>query len=70
MQTMAKPKKKPIKPEEPTMLTRGLRMTGGYSEWLERFAKSKRMSVATLLDIAAAAYAESSGFEAPPERVP
>jgi hypothetical protein len=70
MPTMAKPKRKPIKAEDPTMLTRGLRMTGAYSKWLERFAKSQRMPVASLIDRAMASYAGASDFETPPERVP
>ena len=41
------------------MTTRGVRMTEGYAAWLDRFAKSERMSVATLIDRALAAYAEA-----------
>jgi hypothetical protein len=70
MKTMAKAKKKPAtKPTEPVMTTRGLRMSGSYAAWLDRFAKSERMSVATLIDRGMAAYAEQRTFEAPPERV-
>jgi hypothetical protein len=68
MPTMAK--KRPPKSAEPEMTTRGLRMTQSYAEWLDRLASSERMSVATLIDRAVAAYAKQAGFEPPPERVP
>jgi len=67
---MTTPRKKSKKPAEPTMMTRGLRMSSDYSEWLERLARKERMSIASLIDRATAAYAEHVGFEAPPERVP
>jgi hypothetical protein len=70
MLTMARAKKKATKAVEPVMKTHGVRMTGAYSDWLERFAESQRMSVATLIDRALAADAEQKGFEPPPRRVP
>jgi len=70
MHTMARAKKKSPKSTEPTVKTHGLRMTETYSEWLVRFAKSQRTSVASLIDRSLAAEAEKLGFELPPERVP
>ena len=70
MQTMARPKKQASKPPEPEMKTHGWRMTAAYSIWLEQFARSQRMSVATLIDRAVADDAERKGFKAPPDRVP
>jgi hypothetical protein len=70
MQTMARPKKKAAKGGAPQMTTRGLRMTVAYAEWIDEFAASERMGVATLIDRAVAAYAKETGFKAPPERVP
>jgi predicted DNA-binding ribbon-helix-helix protein len=67
MPTMAK--KKPSKAEE-VMITRGLRMSGTYSKWLERFARKERMNIASLIDRAMEAHAEKEGFDPPPERIP
>lgn len=72
--TMPRPKKKPpksaepAKAAEPSMKTHGLRMTAAYSDWLERYARSQRVSVAALIDRALADDAERRGFPAPPER--
>lgn len=51
--------------------TLGFRVSNEYAEWLEHAAKHNRVSVAALLDKAAVAYAEATGFaEPPPERLP
>jgi hypothetical protein len=47
------------------------RVSGEYSEWLERLAKRHRTTLAGLIDRAIAEWAESQGFdEPPPERMP
>ena len=70
MSTMTRPKKKPTPPAAPEMLARGIRMTREYADWLDQLASSERMSVATLIDRAVAAYAKQMGFKVPPDRVP
>lgn len=69
MPTMAKAKKKQ-QASGPQMLAKGVRMTREYADWLDRLASKERMSVSTLIDRAVSEYAERSGFETPPERVP
>jgi hypothetical protein len=70
MPVMAKKKKPQAADTGPEMLAKGVRMTRGYSDWLDRLASQERMSVSTLIDRALAAYAKQAGFESPPERVP
>jgi hypothetical protein len=70
MITMAKPKAKKKTPAGPEMLAKGVRMTREYSDWLDRLAGHERMSVSTLIDRAVAAYAQQTGFDPPPGRVP
>jgi hypothetical protein len=67
---MARPKKRAPGGGALKMTTRGLRMTEEYAKWIDEFASSERMGVATLIDRAVAAYAKEAGFKAPPERVP
>lgn len=50
--------------------TKAFRMSMAYAEWIERFANSERISVASLLDRALAEHAKKLGFETPPDRVP
>ena len=57
---------KPLPPET----TKAFRMSGAYAEWIERFANSERVSVASLLDRALAEHAKVLGFEVPPDRIP
>jgi hypothetical protein len=56
-------------PGRSQLTTRGLRMTVAYAEWIDEFAPSERMGVATLIDRAVADYAKQVGFRTPPERV-
>jgi hypothetical protein len=69
---MAKAKKGAAraKPDPDEMVTRALRMRQEYADWLERFAKKERVSLASLFDRALSTHAEQVGFEAPPARVP
>jgi hypothetical protein len=69
MQAMARPKKKAPGGGAPKMTTRGLRMTSEYAKWIDEFATSERMGVATLIDRAVADYAKRAGFKTPPGRV-
>lgn len=48
----------------------GIRVSADYAEWIERFAKSYRMTVAGFVDHVIAKEAKAVGFEAPPERIP
>ena len=50
--------------------TKAFRMSHAYAEWLERFANSERVNVASLLDRALAEHAKNLGFEPPPDRIP
>jgi len=50
--------------------TKAFRMSTEYADWVERFANSERISVASLLDRALAEHAKNLGFEVPPDRVP
>lgn len=68
MSTMAKAKKGQA--AGPRMLQLGIRASSTYAEWAERLADKERMTVATLIDRALAEYAEKTGFEAPPRRIP
>lgn len=63
---MAKPKSKTPQPRPAKTI--GLRVSGDYAAWIEEFASSERMSVATLIDRAVAAYAKQTAFRSPPER--
>jgi hypothetical protein len=65
---MAK-KKRASKPDPTRMVTRALRMTEVYADWLDRYADKERVSLASLLDRALARDAEHTGFEAPPRRL-
>jgi hypothetical protein len=58
------------KPNPDEMVTRALKMRQQYASWLERFATSERVSLASLIDRALASHAKEVGFEAPPQRVP
>lgn len=59
-------KGKPVLPET----TKAFRMSKSYSDWIERFANSERISVASLLDRALTDHAKKLGFEMPPDRIP
>jgi hypothetical protein len=51
--------------------TIGIRSTGEWAAWLERFARFRRTDVAKTVDEALARYAKETGFEEePPERIP
>jgi hypothetical protein len=64
-------KSKPIPAPAPSGLrTIGIKSTREWAAWLDRYAKSQRVTIASLIDRALAADAERNGFEAPPERVP
>jgi hypothetical protein len=65
---MARPRKKAAVPDSPKATTRGLRMKEEYAKWIDEFAASERMGVATLIDRAVAAYAKQAGFRNPPDR--
>jgi hypothetical protein len=64
---MAKPKARKSESPKPAK-TIGFRVSGAYAEWIEEFASSERMSVATLIDRAVASYAKDNSFREPPER--
>jgi hypothetical protein len=59
-------KGKPVSPET----TKAFRMSMLYAEWIEKFANSERISVASLLDRALAEHAKTLGFKPPPDRIP
>ena len=67
---MGRPKKRANDSASEKMTTRGLRMSEVYAAWIDEFAASERMGVATLIDRAVADYAKRLGFKTPPERVP
>jgi len=54
----------------PGFTAKAIRMAEVYAEWLERFAKRRRITVAALFDQSLADAARAHGFEAPPERLP
>jgi hypothetical protein len=58
------------KPDPDQMVTRALKMRQEYADWLEKFAATERVSLASLFDRALASHADREGFEAPPRRVP
>lgn len=67
---VGRPKKQPPRASKPPK-TIGVRATGEWAEWLERFARHCRMDMAKTIDSALAEYAKTRGFdEKPPERVP
>ena len=67
---MARPKSAKAKGPV-TLRTIGIKASGDWAEWLERFAKHQRTTVASLIDRSLAAQAEVEGFkEIPPERIP
>ncbi len=67
---MGRPKSKKGK-ATPPLKTLGIKASEPWAEWLERFAKHQRTTVASLIDRSLAKQAEAEGFdEPPPERVP
>jgi hypothetical protein len=67
---MARPKSKQGKPAAP-LRTLGIKASAEWADWLERFAKHQRTTVASLIDRSLAKQADVEGFdEPPPERVP
>jgi hypothetical protein len=67
---MARPKQTKDKGPSP-LRTIGIKASQPWAEWLERFAKHQRTTVASLVDRALAQHAESEGFkDVPPERIP
>jgi hypothetical protein len=73
--TMAKKKADGRSPKNkertgPGFTSKAIRMSDGYAEWLERYAKLKRATVAGLIDQVLAESAKADGFESPPERIP
>jgi hypothetical protein len=52
------------------LVTRALKMTESYAEWLERFATRERVTLSSLIDRALSDHAEQTGFDPPPERTP
>lgn len=68
-----KPAQRSLKNKErksPGFTTKAIRMTEAYADWLERFAKANRMTVAAFVDHAMVEKAKAVGFEPPPERIP
>ena len=64
---MARPKSAKDKP----LRTIGIKASTEWADWLERFAKHQRTTVASLVDRSLASQAEVVGFaENPPERIP
>lgn len=68
---MARPKKKPsdLRPasiRQPTAIT--IRGSKEWRSWLERGAEHCRTDTSKLLDIAAAHYLKSQGFDEPPPK--
>ena len=68
--TMVKKPKGKAKPNPDAMTTRALKMRQEYADWLERFAKRERVTVASLVDRALLTHAQATDFEPPPERTP
>jgi hypothetical protein len=64
--TMAKKVK--VKPKPGQLVTRALKMTESYAEWLERFATHERVNLSSLIDRALSDHAEQTGFDPPPDR--
>lgn len=58
----AKPKKGPT--------VKVLKCTPEYGDWLEKFAKQNRTTVAGLFDQSLVEYAKVKGYDAPPPRTP
>lgn len=66
---MARTKSVTAKPATP-LRTIGIKASHEWADWLEKFAKNQRTTVASLVDRALAAHAEAEGFkEHPPERI-
>jgi hypothetical protein len=73
--TMAKAKKghagaRVRRPEPGPLVTRALKMTQEYADWLDKFASMERTSLAALFDRALASHAQRENFQQPPARIP
>ena len=55
-------------PDPGVMTTRALKMRQEYADWMERFARNERVTLASLIDRALASHAARQGYESPPER--
>jgi hypothetical protein len=50
------------------VVTKVVKMTESYAEWLERFATHERVNLSSLIDRALSDHAEQTGFDPPPDR--
>jgi hypothetical protein len=69
-EAVGRPKKqdRPAEPLKPK--TVGVRASGEWAAWADRYAKFRRVDVAKLIDLALAELAKGDGFEPPPDRKP